>query len=417
MRMASPAVLYFTGGEAAYHNHEGRILYLQAKIVEAIPHFEAALRCNPHLWEVHYNLAHSLVRINAFESAILHYQKVIELCPSHPKATFHIGLLYIQTERYFEAIPYLQSTLELEPHNLDAAHQLANAYLNTGDLIQAKNGYHLALNLQAAMPQIAEIHHNLAILYLRENNQTLALSHFTKALDLDPQNDTARHMMMALQGDLTPAAPSDYIAKLFNQYASYYNQHMRETLKYQVPGLLRNAIGRTLGAYTKASRILDLGCGTGLCGIYFRDMALELIGVDLASEMIAEAEKLDGCYDALIISDIHAYLNSEGLAPFDLILAGDVLVYTGNLEPLVANITKCLGSKGHFAFSIEHLEDEQTAFHLQPTGRYAHSTHYLESLVQKYQLHILVQESIIPRMHEGNPVNGKLYVLSHALIS
>jgi predicted TPR repeat methyltransferase len=411
--MASLTEVYYTEGEAAYHNHEGRILYLQGQIHAAIPHFEAALRYNPHLWEVHYNLAHSLVKINAFEPAILHYQNVITLYPLHPKATFHLGLLYIQTQHYVEAIPYLHSTLEADPYNLDAAHQLANAYLNTGDLTKAKSGYHQTLTLNPIMPQIAEIHHNLAILYLRENNQTLALSHFTEALDLDPQNDTARHMMMALQGNLSLEAPSDYVANLFNQYASYYNQHMRETLQYQVPGLLRNALGRTLGSHTKACRIVDLGCGTGLCGLYFRDMALELIGVDLSAEMIAQAEMLDGCYDALIISDIHTYLNSEGLAPFDLILAGDVLVYTGNLEIIFTNVMKCLGPKGHFAFTIEHLEDDNASFYLQPTGRYAHSTHYIETLAHKHQFNILLEEHITPRLHNANPVKGKLYILFH----
>ncbi len=408
---------YYTKGEAAYHNHEGRMLYLQGKYEAAIPCFEQALQYNPLLWEVHYNLAHSLVQVNAFEAAISHYQTVLELSPDHAKAILHLGLLNIQLQNYPEAISYLYASLELDPNNIDAMHQLANAYLNTGDLENAKIRYQAALKLQPDMPQIAEVHHNLAILYLRENTQILALTHFSEALTLDPQNDTARHMIMALKGELSPQAPSDYVANLFNQYAPHYNQHMRETLYYQVPGLLRNAIGRTQGTHAKACRILDLGCGTGLCGIYFRDMALELIGVDLASEMIAEAEKLEGCYDALVLSDINTYLNAEGLAPFDLILAADVLVYTGDLDPIFENVLKHLRPKGRFAFSIELLENNNHFFNLQPTGRYAHSSQYIQMLAHKHQLNILLAESIIPRLHEGRPVNGQLYILSRELIT
>ena len=66
-----------------------------------------------------------------------------------------------------------------------------------------------------------------------------------------------------------------------------------------------------------------LGCGTGLCGIYFRDLAKELIGVDLIPKMLEKAKTL-GAYDSLFVADALEYLNRAALENFDLIIAADV---------------------------------------------------------------------------------------------
>ncbi len=64
--------------------------------------------------------------------------------------------------------------------------------------------------------------------------------------------------------------------------------------------------------------ILDLGCGTGLAGVAFKDVAALLDGVDLSPEMIekARARKL---YDNLIVGDIETALEQTG--QYDLLLA------------------------------------------------------------------------------------------------
>lgn len=38
----------------------------------------------------------------------------------------------------------------------------------------------------------------------------------------------------------------------------------------------------------KSMRILDLGCGTGLCGAWFTDYAKDLVGVDISPNMIEQ---------------------------------------------------------------------------------------------------------------------------------
>jgi len=391
------------------YNNLGRILYLQGRINEAIPYFEKALRINPDYWEAHYNLAHSMVKLNQVTRAAEHYQMVIKLFPEHPNAHFNLGLLSMEEKNYEDAVHYFTKSLKLDPKNLEAYRQMGDAQLNLGKKDEAKATFLKALEIN---PNSSEIQHNLAILHLRDKERDEALNHFKKAVDLNPQDHTAQHMTQALSGNQESlTAPKTYIKDLFDQYADYYNKHVKESLKYEVPGLLRNAIGRVISPGYRIGRVLDLGCGTGLCGIYFRDLAFELIGIDISPKMIERAEQLKG-YDSLIVRDMIEYLSDEKLEPFLLIFSADVLVYTGDLEKVFTLIAKKLKPNGLFAFTTEWIEDAETkSYFLKPTGRFAHASGYIRDLAERHQLKIELAEKIIPREHEGTPIQGELFIL------
>lgn len=424
---------------AVSFNNLGRILYLQGRIEEALPYFEKALRINPEYWEAHYNLAHSLVKLNQFTRASSHYEMVIKLYPKHANAHYNLALIYMEEKKYLEATQHFTESLTQEPNNLEAYRQLGDAYLNLGKKEDAKATFLKALTLK---PDCAEIQHNLAILHLRDKEQPEALERFKKAVDLNPKNETAKHMTEALQGSLkeglkesskesfedssegnskasskvSSEAPKAYIKDLFDQYADYYNKHVKDSLNYQVPGLLRNAVGRIISPGYRIGRVLDIGCGTGLCAIYFRELAFELIGIDISSKMIAHAKSLQG-YDSLIETDMIDYLSNEKLDPFLLIYAADVFVYTGDLSKVFDLVEKKLLPNGLFTFTTEWLEDahismsQSKGYFLQPTGRFAHTSDYIRDLTTQYHFKIELQERIIPREHEGSPIQGELFVL------
>lgn len=399
---------------AEAYNNLGRLFYKEGRVPDAIPYFEKALRIDPNYTEAHYNLAHAFSKQNQFLKAINHYQEVLRLSPEHPTTHLNLGILYHAEGQFLEAIPHLTKATIYDEKNCDALKLLGDAYLNAGKTNEAIETFEKALVL---IPKLSIAHHNLAILYLRKSDNEKALLHFTKALNLDPANETAKHMINALTGNtMETSAPPEYIAQLFDQYANYYNLHLRQKLDYQAHVLLRNAVGKCLQSNPKTGRVLDLGCGTGLCGVVFRDLARELIGVDLSSNMIAEAKTLD-TYEKLIVADIHPYLAQTNLEPFDLIIAGDVLVYSGDLNSLFSNVAKNLNANGFFAFTIESLPEgtsqpPKETFQLQPSGRFAHASAYIHQLAKANHLKIVQEEAVIIRKQEGNPIGGRLYVLA-----
>jgi predicted TPR repeat methyltransferase len=232
------------------------------------------------------------------------------------------------------------------------------------------------------------------------------------ALKTQPHNATAEHMVTALEGQksIQTANPA-YVAALFDQYAPYYSTHMRTQLKYQAPFLLRNAIARVLSTHTNAQRILDLGCGTGLCGIYFRDLASDLHGLDLSEAMLAEARQLDA-YDKLIQADLRAFLQLKAI-PFDIILAADVLGYLGELDSLFSKLQAFLTPQGVFAFTIE-TASEAASYGLQPTGRFTHNSAYIHTLCHVHGFSIALEEEAILREQQADKVLGKVFVLTQS---
>lgn len=398
-------VLRLNPQHAESYNNLGRLFYKERRIEEAIAHFAKALRINPNFWEAHYNIAHSFALQNQLDRSAAHYREVIRLFPNHPTAHFNLGLLYVENQENELAETHLTQALSLDKSNVEAMRQLGQAYVNLGKMDNALQIWEQALTLA---PTLADVHHNLAILYLRNDNSAKALAHFKEALALNPTNDTAKHMVMALTGNQAATAPSEYIVQLFDQYADYYDSHLKLKLKYNAPTLLRNAVGQCLEKNPKASRVLDIGCGTGLCGIVFRDLARELIGIDLSPKMLEKAKFLDA-YDKLFVADIQDYLSQPNVEPFDLIIACDVLVYSGDLENLFKKITQALAKGGRFAFTTEYLS--QGDYQLQPTGRFAHSPQYLQTLAQQHHLALEYQESIVLREHEGKPIAGQLTIL------
>jgi len=392
--------------QADIYNSLGRLYYKQGRLNEAQPILEKALRLDPNCWEAHYNLAHTLAALNQIDRSASHYREVLRLMPNHPTAHYNLGLAYFSNNEFEEAIKHLNKALELNSDNREAYPFLGQAYVNLGKIFDAIETYEHGLE---ATPNHAEMHHNLAILYLRNQEPSKAAIHFNEAYKLDPNNETAKHMMNSLSGiQESPAAPAQHIAQLFDQYADYYDEHMKIHLKYQVPSLLRNAIGRCLGNNPKAGRVLDLGCGTGQCGLVFRDLALEQIGVDLSPKMIEQAHLL-GAYEAVIETDLNTYLSSPDLEKFDLIIAGDVFVYQGDLEKLFKNVAGALYSEGLFAFTTEYLATG--TYYLQTTGRFAHSNEYIHDLAKQNNLQVELEEDISPREQSGSPIQGRLYVL------
>ena len=399
--------LLLAPNNAESYNNLASIYYTRGQIADALPLYEKAIRLNPNSWEAHYNLANCYIKCEQTLQAISHYETTIKLNPRHGTAKLNLAMAFVSLANYEAALPYLIEAASNNPQHAELQGHLAEAYLDLGKSTEAITQFAKALDLESTR---AEWHHNLAVLYLREKQPALAKKHFTLTLELQADNQTARHMLTALEAEIASAAPASYVSELFDQYASYYNQHMTKNLNYKVPQLLRQAISKYIDAYTKPLNVLDLGCGTGMCGVYFRDLAEFLFGVDLSTEMLAEAKSL-GAYDGLCRGNILEVIPGCNRAVFDLIIAADVLVYIGDLLPLFKMVSSALkNTTSKFAFTVEDLDDSKS-YELHPSGRFAHSAAYIKRLSENLDFNIATHDRIILREQEGQPIYGRLYVL------
>ncbi|MBV8652572.1 MAG: methyltransferase domain-containing protein [Alphaproteobacteria bacterium] len=258
----------------------------------------------------------------------------------------------------------------------------------------------------------------LASGYVGSGNMTMAAEIYEILLKIDPENPMARHMLAAAQQeDTLPRAADDYVACLFNAYAEGFDDSLAE-LKYQAPLLVAALLTEPGAPEPRSLDVLDLGCGTGLCGPLVRPHARRLVGVDLSVGMLRKARDT-GLYDKLIQAEITKFLE-ECKPQFDVIVSSDVLVYFGRLEAVFAGAARALRQGGRLIFTVEHLKDSDSkdgeggALRLNPHGRYSHRESYVrEALIGAGLTPVTIQHAML-RMEREAPVDG-LAVLARKL--
>ena len=160
--------------------------------------------------------------------------------------------------------------------------------------------------------------------------------------------------------------------------------------------------------------MLDLGCGTGLCGPLLKPRSERLTGIDLAAGMLERA-RAHGVYDRLERAEAVAWLEANR-ETFDLIVSVDVFIYIGDLEGLFAGARRALASGGVFGFSIELSAggDDGPPFALQPSLRYTHSARYIRELAARHGFAVVrsVQATMREDRHEA--VDGIYFYLTTA---
>lgn len=265
-----------------------------------------------------------------------------------------------------------------------------------------------------------------------------AIAEFHRALKLDPTHDAARYALgcawleagepekvreilsplaagrseFAVRAaeklaeadsmDRAQRAAPGYVRHLFDQFSGDYDRHMLTELSYRAHLALRSLAGLLLQPDPRSLDILDLGCGTGLAGEAFKDLARRLDGIDLSPRMIEKA-RARGLYDSLAVADLEEALASAG-RPYGLIIAADTLVYFGDLGAVFAGVKVRLNTGGFFIFTVEKRVGE--GFELGPKRRYRHSESYLREAAARAGLDVMGVLDVSPRDDAKLPVEG-----------
>jgi predicted TPR repeat methyltransferase len=146
-----------------------------------------------------------------------------------------------------------------------------------------------------------------------------------------------------------------------------------------------------------------------LAGVVLKPWAVQLVGVDLAPEMIELARKRE-IYDRLEVAEITTWL-TDTQEKFDLIASCDCLIYFGDLHQIVAAAGKRLKPGGIFAFSMER--GERFPFHLTDTGRYEHHPDHVREVAAAAGLSVAYLDQAFLRNEYGTPVTGLFAVLKN----
>lgn len=422
---------------AQHYYQRGVKAYQAGKLRDALALLEKALALAPEQASVQYNMALCRYQLQEYPAAIALLERLIEQAGGHKEFLWLLAACQYAAADYPAAARCFQSLLALEPENLDVLFNLAACCYQLGQLDMAADHYRTILSLDK---QHRDARFNLAVILEQKNQLDDALTLYEKlqAADSDdieaqinlaatlqalgryreatkvlevlqdkrPDDDAIAYQLAAVTGAQVEQAPAAYVSRLFDRYAMHYDRHMQEQLHSRVPELLQQAIANYAAQQTSPWQVLDLGCGTGLSAECLREKKHRLVGVDLSAQMLAYAEQ-KALYDELLQADV-VTAAQQYQDEFDVIIAGDVLVYVGELRPLLEAVHTALRPNGVFVFTVETTADE---FSLQQTGRFAHSDAYIKQLAQQHGFQLGYEQASTLRQQHGKAVTGKVFSL------
>ena len=345
------------------------------------------------------------------------YQGILAHTPEHPDALHYLGMLRFQQEEQLEAVALLRRSLEIAPDNPHAWNNLGNILFARGERDDALRAYE---NAVAAAPNLTAGWHNLGILHRRSKRLDRAIECFQKVLSVDtaaaagkpgadfrnaleslvnllqrtrrmdelaqtltlwqssfPDDPVAQHMVAAVTGkDVPPRASAAYVKELFDRFAESFD-HTLKMLDYRAPQMLAEALSAEPEYQRGQARVLDAGCGTGLCAPLLRSTAGLLVGVHLSPAM-QEKARARGLYDELCVMDLCEFMRGRP-AFFDVIIACDTLEYFGDLHDFYAAAHISLRPGGLLLFTVEAMPPDRPTddYLIQTHGRYCHRAGYV----------------------------------------
>lgn len=390
------------------------------------------------------------------EEALRHIERAVELRPNDAKFAHSLGV----------ARSKLGACVDCEIHRNSLLEGALEAFQRAADLSIGKSKVSFLMKAQGVAkiiekkklpvrrkqilrsvldisPEDPKCHYLLGLVLqeLKENNEALlefeTHLRIMESLSRDAQYKvaSAKHWAAVLRGETTAGAPEEYVSDLFDTYAKTFEDHLVNVLKYQTPKVLQQQLAAVLGTLDdrpSLGRVVDLGCGTGLMGPLVKELGTveRLEGIDLSAQMLVKAKE-KGVYDVLRRCNLEeafvpcsATVSSQApeFTPeiddrFGVVVAADVFVYVGDLSGVFKVARQWMHPRGLFGFSVEDGSRDQQAceslgYRLMDTGRYTHSSQYIRTLARENRFEISSQKAVILRYNGGEPVHGRLFVLT-----
>ena len=375
--------------EIAAHFYAGLEAMMEEAFQEAELHFQYVLSLKPDNVPSLVNLGALALKRDSAQEAVNYFTQALVFNPTHGDARRNIAATFLHYDRFENALTHYKELEKYADLQMEDWYNMGVAHMSLGHFVEAINCYEQVLTIQ---PTHTAALNNLAAIYIRQGQRDRAIPLLKLALDYQPSDDSSRFMLNVLEKN--PAQPresQEYVKNLFNNYAVNFDQHVIATLKYSLPEKSAEILKNYFSG--RFSRVLDLGCGTGLSGVTLCAISDHMTGVDLSTKMLDQA-RLKNCYDVLIEEEVITFLNNTH-DTYDLIQALDVLPYFGDLNGFFASVSARLSSEGFLLLSVEMSEDK--IWKIQDSMRFCHHPDYVLTLADTHGLTLHHQEILTAR--------------------
>jgi len=131
------------------------------------------------------NLGNSYSDIGNMESALLAFERAVEINPTLSESRANLGNIYLKKGLVDEAINEYRRALQINPNDAKTHNNLGNAYTQQESLHRAVAEYRRSIGLD---PSFVDAHKNIAIAYAQQERFGYAISSLRTAINLDPKD-------------------------------------------------------------------------------------------------------------------------------------------------------------------------------------------------------------------------------------
>lgn len=387
----------------------GACLIQQGKSEAGLPCIEKALVIRPDSHQAHFNRGNGLYALGDYPAALSSFQRAIDLCPQDPEYHFEKANSLKALRKPQHALAAYRQAIALKPNYIQAIYQGALIMQELKQFDDALSAYGTLISINPRLKPALLAKADLLAKIGRHEQALEAFTQFATAFPTDENaflgkaiclrklgrleesaaclddarsrlatSPTFNYQAAALTGETLVKAPRDYVQSLFDSYAGGFEKHLVEDLGYTSPVMM---FQHFKSRFSESNlECLDLGCGTGLGVIAYRERIRSATGVDLSERMLEQA-KARNLYDKLVSADIADYLETTE-DRFDLVLAFDVFIYVGDLQRIFQGVRRVLRDNGLFAFTVESAAERKVE--LKASARFGHKKDYLLALANEH---------------------------------
>lgn len=386
----------------------GLLHFDAGKAENAVILIRKSLDQNPKNAAAYNNLGNILKLSEEQDQALEAYVKAVEVEPRHEEAWSNINRLLEGATNNDDLLPILTEIVRLDADNPHAWHNYGLSLMLAGRRTEAADALEKCLEFGSDVWSDPVWHARVLCALGRQDR---AVEHLEKLVAENPDDTVARYQLAAVRGDDLDQAPEDYVKEHFDSFSDSFDEVLKN-LGYRAPELVAAEVTELAAdRSTLYEDVVDLGCGTGLCGPLIRTHCKQLTGIDLSPGMLKKAADLNA-YDFLVEGELVGFLNSDLPSKFDLAVCVDTLCYLGDLQPFMNALHGALKSGGILIASVEHLPDPTGPdYRVDPTGRYAHTPDYLKRSAEAAGLSYVKEKPVVLRQELGKEVHGLIFHL------
>ncbi len=393
------------------------IYMLGMRLGEAAGNGEAALKsarravqCAPGWPVAVVELAACLARQNKMADALTEAKRAVDLGPNDLSVLRRAIDVANHGRESGIALPWVRKASALAPTDPMLQRMLARALADTGAPDEAITVLDEAIKLEnAPIELLAE----RMTIHFNAGHEADAKRDSARLLELQPDNESFRFWRDKTHGNVPTTQPRAMVEGLFDNYAPTFDMHLVRGLQYDTPKKVAEWIKEHYP--TLELNILDLGCGTGLLGVFLGPIKGAMIGVDLSEKMIEQAARHNLYHRFHQVSLVDALENTPP-SLYHVITANDVLVYVGDLSSVIPNAWRVLRADGNFIFTCETAPEDGPDLVLGDKLRYQHKASAIEAMCREAGFDKVEIEYMTLRMDNGAPIEG-FRVVAHKAAS